>query len=100
MWRRSLVLLLVLSLLSCADLLSQQKSGATSSAPQEYPLILENGVTAGKSAVGTRVQGKHSMATLVNGKVVPRNAVFSGEVVQSTAKTATEPLVSACGWSC
>ena len=91
MFCRSLLLMLVLSLVSFAALLSQQKPEATSSAPQEYPLILEKGVTAGKTAVGTRVQGKLSMATLVNGKVVPRNAVFSGEVVQSNAKTATEP---------
>ena len=61
------------------------------SAPQEYQLILENGVTAGQTAVGTRVQGKLPMATLLHGKVVPRNAVFSGKVVQSAAKTATEP---------
>ena len=91
MFRRSLVLMLVLCLLSCAHLLGRQKPEATSGAPQEYPLILENGVTAGKTAVGARVQGKLSMATLLNGKVVPRNAVFSGEVVQSAAKTATEP---------
>jgi len=36
--------------------------------------MLENGVTAGKTAVGTRVQGELSMATLLHGKVVPRNA--------------------------
>jgi len=57
-----------------SDLLSQLKPEATSGAPQEYPLMLENGVTAGKTAVGTRVQGKLSMATLLHGKVVPRNA--------------------------
>lgn len=91
MFRPPLLLMLVLSLLCCAALLSQQKPEATSRAPQEYPLILEKSVTAGKTAVGTRVQGKLSMATLVNGKVAPRNAVFSGELVQSTAKTATQP---------
>lgn len=76
MFRRSLLLMLVLSLLSFADLLSQEKRETTSSPAQEYPLILKKGITAGKTAVGTRVQGKLSMATLVNGTVVPRNAVF------------------------
>jgi len=89
MFRRSRLLMVVLSLLPFVRVLCRQKPEA--SALQEYPLLLEKGVTAGKTAIGTPVQGRLSMATLVNGKVVPRNAVFSGEVVQSSAKTATEP---------
>lgn len=54
-------------------------------------MLLESKVIAGKTPVGTRIQAKLCAATLVNGTVIPRNAVFSGEVTQSIAKTATDP---------
>jgi hypothetical protein len=60
-------------------------------AAQQFPLILQQNITAGKTAVGTRVQGKLAIATLVNGTVIPRDGVFSGQVIQSTAKTKTDP---------
>lgn len=92
MCRRMLLSNVVLVMLSAFPLLGQKKpESAAAVGVQEFPLVLEKGVTAGKTPVGTKVQGKLSVATLVNGKVVPRNAVFSGEVVESLAKTKTEP---------
>ena len=54
-------------------------------------MFLEQSVSAGKTPVGTKIQAKLGVATLVNGTVVPKNAVFSGEVIESVAKTATDP---------
>jgi hypothetical protein len=51
---------------------------------------MQQNVVAGKTQVGTKVQAKLWIATLLEGKVVPRNAVFSGEVVESAPKTKTE----------
>lgn len=55
----------------------------------EFPLVLQQSVTAGKTPVGSKIQAKLSIATLVQGKVIPRNATFSGEVTESVAKTKT-----------
>jgi hypothetical protein len=52
---------------------------------------LQQSVSAGKTPVGTKIQAKLWVATLVDGTVIPRNAVFSGEVVESVAKTKTDP---------
>jgi len=48
-------------------------------------------VTAGKTPAGTKVQAKLEVATLVEGSVIPRDAVFSGEVIESVAKTKSDP---------
>jgi hypothetical protein len=58
---------------------------------REFPVVMQQSVAAGKTPVGTRIQAKLGVATLVNGTVVPRNAVFSGEVTESVAKTKTDP---------
>jgi hypothetical protein len=52
---------------------------------------MQQNVAAGKTPVGTRIHAKLEVATLISGTVVPRNAVFSGEVIESAAKTATDP---------
>ena len=57
----------------------------------EFPAIMEQNVTAGATPVGTRIKAKLTVATLLNGVVVPQNAVFSGEVTESVAKSATGP---------
>lgn len=57
----------------------------------DFPVVLQQSVTAGKTPVGTKIQAKLWIATLFDRMVVPRNAVFSGEVVESMAKTATDP---------
>lgn len=92
MLARNLLLNLVLGVLSLTYAAAQKPSQPPPNAVAlEYPLMLETTVTAGKTSVGTKVPAKLQMATLVNGKVLPRGAVFSGEVVQSTKKTKTEP---------
>jgi hypothetical protein len=83
---------LVLGVGCSCTLLGQQKgpdSGAQ--AVREFPVILQQSVSAGKTPVGTKIQAKLWVATLVDGTVIPRNAIFSGEVVESLAKTKTDP---------
>jgi len=58
---------------------------------QEFPVVFQSSVTAGKTPVGTKIQAKLSIATLLNGTVVPRNARFSGEIVVSQARTKNQP---------
>lgn len=82
---------LVLSVFLSASLLAQQNQPSAGSSAQEFPVMLEQNVIAGKTPVGTKIEAKLSMATLVNGTVVPRNAVFSGEVTESMAKTKDAP---------
>ena len=48
-------------------------------------------VAAGKTPVGTKVQAKLVVATMVSGVVVPQGAILSGEVTESVAKSATDP---------
>lgn len=74
-----------------AILLSQQKPAAAPAAAIDFPVQLQQGVTAGKTPVRTKIRAKLTMATLVAGTVIPRDAVFSGEVTESEAKTATAP---------
>jgi hypothetical protein len=68
----------------------QTSSPSPSAAAQEFPVTFQENVVAGKTPVGTKVQAKLSMATLVNGTVIPQGAVFSGEVVESVGKTKTD----------
>jgi hypothetical protein len=57
----------------------------------EFPVYLQQKVTAGITPVGTRVAAKLTIATLVQGKVVPQGAVLTGEVTESQAKSADSP---------
>ena len=93
--------------LGCAALLdpqtsSQQAPGqqtpaqhapaaSSSSGALEFPVIMRQNVAAGTTPVGTKVQAKLAVATLVDGVVVPQDAVLSGEVTESVAKSATDP---------
>jgi hypothetical protein len=83
--------------LGCAALLGQQTpSQPPPAAPgpsgaREFPVVMRQNIAAGTTPVGTKVQAKLAVATLVDGVVVPRDAVFSGEVTESVAKSATEP---------
>lgn len=73
-------------------LLGQQSAPPSASpANQEFPVIFQQNIVAGKTAVGTKIQAKLGMATLVHGVVIPQGAVFSGEVVESIAKTKSDP---------
>jgi hypothetical protein len=66
-------------------------SGPTSAMAQELPIVMEQNVVAGKTAVGTEVRAKLQVATLVNGKVIPRSAILLGEVLESTPFSPTSP---------
>src|SRR5208282_662890 len=57
----------------------------------EFPVIMKQNVVAGKAPVGTKVQAKLVVATMVSGVVIPQSAILSGEVTESVAKSATDP---------
>ncbi len=67
----------------------------TSAAPGcvgcELPIVLRQTVEAGKTAVGTKVEARLVMATMIKGGVLPRDAVISGEVIESVAKSGNSP---------
>ena len=78
--------------LGSAVLRSQQPPAApTPSVPRDFPVIMRQNVVAGTTAVGTKVQAKLVIATLVDNVVIPRDAMLSGEVTESAAKSASEP---------
>lgn len=58
---------------------------------REFPVLMLQSVAAGKTPVGTKVQAKLQIATLVNGIVFPRDAILAGEVVKSDKKSADAP---------
>ena len=58
---------------------------------QEFPVTMRQNVKAGKTPVGTKVEAKLTMATLVSGTVIPAGAIFSGKVVESAAKSSSDP---------
>ena len=75
---------------------AQSNPASPASAPnaalvQEFPVTMRQNVVAGKTPVGTKVEAKLTIATLVKGAVIPEGAIFSGEVVDSTAKSKTDP---------
>jgi len=74
----------------CLTLLFGEQKSAFSGA-QEFPVTMRQNVVAGKTPVGTKVEASLTIATLVAGKVIPVGAIFSGEVVESVAKSATNP---------
>lgn len=75
----------------CCVMLGQQNPSGSAVRSTEFPVIMQQGIVAGKTPVGTKVRAKLDVATLVDGTVFPRNAVLTGEVIESTAKTATDP---------
>jgi hypothetical protein len=62
-----------------------------SSSGLELPAMMRQSVRAGKTTVGTKVQARLTVATLVGGAVIPDGATLSGEVIESSAKSSTEP---------
>jgi hypothetical protein len=77
---------------SSAVLLSRATSATpSSSAALEFPVTLRQNVVAGTTPVGAKVQAKLVVATLVNGIVIPQDAILSGEITESAAKSATSP---------
>lgn len=57
----------------------------------ELPVVMKQNVASGKTPVGTKVSARLTIATLVKGTVVPVDAVLSGEVTESAAKSGSEP---------
>lgn len=57
----------------------------------ELPVVLRENVVAGKTAVGTKVEAKLVLATMLKGGVIPRDALISGEVIESVAKKDGHP---------
>jgi len=89
---RVVVVSLILIVSCSARSSGQQKAGTTSViGVQEFPVVFQQSVTAGRTPVGTKIQAKLTMATLLNGVVVPENAEFSGEIVISQARTENQP---------
>jgi hypothetical protein len=84
---------LAISIVWSSSLLSQQHPVAASvdATLLEFPVALQQTVEAGKTSVGTKIQAKLLVATLVNRVVIPENALFSGAVIESVAKTKKGP---------
>ena len=57
----------------------------------EFPVTMQQKITAGVTPVGSKVQAKLTISTLVHGTVVPRDAILSGEITESAAKSADAP---------
>lgn len=57
----------------------------------EFPVVFLQSIDAGKTAVGSTIQAKLTVATLVNRVVIPKYATFSGVVLESVAKSDKNP---------
>jgi len=68
-----------------------ETSAAVSCAGCELPITLRQSVEAGKTPVGTKVEARLMMATMMSGGVLPRGATISGEVIESVAKSKDSP---------
>ena len=70
-----------------------QQTSATPASPvaTEFPVLMRQDILAGKTTVGTKVEAKLVLGTLLNGTVIPKDAILSGEVIESVAKSPTEP---------
>jgi hypothetical protein len=90
MFTRKAVLPLFLFVFYTFSVAQQTSSLPVSGAAREFPMVLESNVVAGKTVVGTKIHARLSVATLEEGTVIPRNALFTGEVIESKAKTASE----------
>jgi len=94
MLRRTMILgqAIVAAVFCSAAMFGQQPPGAAASTGgNEFPVTMRQNVDAGKTPVGTKIQTKLVVATLVKGTVIPRDAILSGEVTESVAKTKTDP---------
>jgi hypothetical protein len=69
-----------------AEGLSGQSSPASSTG-LEFPVIMRQKVVAGATPVGTKVEARLTLATLVDHAVIPEDAVLSGKVTESVAKS-------------
>jgi hypothetical protein len=61
-----------------------------SSSALEFPVTLRNSVESGRTPVGTKIQAKLTVATLVERVVVPEGAKLYGEVTESVVASGSE----------
>jgi hypothetical protein len=78
-------------LIACFTQIALAQSASNSSSGLELPATMRKKIVAGVTPVGTVVQAKLEVATLVDGVVIPENAILSGEVTESAAKSDTGP---------
>jgi hypothetical protein len=78
-------------LVACFAQIAPAQSPPSSPTGLELPATMRKQIVAGVTPVGTVVQAKLEVATLVDGVVVPENAILSGEVTESVAKSASGP---------
>ena len=71
--------------------LAQGRSASDARGPLDFPVLLQQKIAAGITPVGTKVEAKLTEATLADGVVIPRGAILSGRVEESSAKTADSP---------
>jgi hypothetical protein len=89
--RRLVVQVVILACFFAASVGQQKPPASSSGVVHEFPLVLQQSIESGKAKIGTKVQAKLAVATMFDGTVIPRNAVFSGVVIESTPKNAKEP---------
>jgi hypothetical protein len=89
--RRLVVHGAILGFCSAAAIGQQKPPASSSPVLREFPVVLQQNVEAGKTPVGAKVEGRLAAATVFHGTVIPRNAVFSGVVIESVAKSAKDP---------
>ena len=77
----------ILGFCSAASIAQQSPAASSSLVLREFPIVLQQSVEAGKTPVGTKVQAKLAVDTLFHGTAIPRNAVFSGVILESVAKS-------------
>ena len=77
MFSRMVVRFPVFGIFCSAFLLAQQKPAApVPSSVQEFPMIMRQNVTAGKTPVGTEVQAKLAVGTLAMARYFRRTQFF------------------------
>ena len=84
--RRLVVQGAILAFCSAASIGQQSHQASPTPVLREFPMVLQQSVEAGKTPAGTKVQGKLAAATQFYGALIPKNAVVSGEVVESESK--------------
>lgn len=77
--------------IACLSQIALTQSAPNTPTGLELPATMREKIVAGITPVGTVVQAKLEVATLVDGIVVPENAILSGEVTESAAKSAAGP---------
>ncbi len=93
MFKRTVNGQMILALVFGSVVLPTKALPQSSGSPRgmEFPIVMRQSVVAGKTPAGTKIQAKLVAATLVNGVVVPRDAILSGEVTESVKKSASVP---------